>query len=285
MLGSYGHTAKLQEVEDMNPRKVHGRLAMLMAFALILAWMGAAYGYDKYRPGCNYCHPGFQDMGVTHALHVGSSQMTTTCTICHFNAGDIPKTHDSGEGHGCVGCHGVDNGSPGKWGAGLRKHHLEAGAPPDGNGLHCYDCHTDDPPTSPESTVPVYYLRSDVHIDDPCLVATPGGEDWDGDGKGLDNDGDLAYEADDSDCGGGGCYLNCPAGDGGLVSADGSGDRSPDFNGSGMVDVADFGYFASVYQTNEYCADFDCSGSVSLPDFAIFSSHYTHGPGPGGYCQ
>ncbi len=264
---------------------VRGSGVLLLALMLIMA-ISSASAYEKYRPGCYECHPGFRDIGPTHDMHVGSSQMTNNCTICHFTIGDVPKIADSGVGHGCVGCHGVDNGVADGWGAGLRRHHAEAGAPADSDGDFCINCHAGDPASSPESTIPVYYLRADVLIDDPCETVVPGGEDWDGDGLGLDNDGDLAYETSDSDCGSGsGCHLNCPQGDGGMISADGSGNRSPDFNGSGMVDVADFGFFASVYQTPEYCADFDCSGLVSLADFAIFSSHYTHGPGTGGVCE
>jgi hypothetical protein len=40
----------------------------------------------------------------------------------------------------------------------------------------------------------------DVAISDPCVVHSPLGEDWDGDGIGLDNDGDDLYEANDPDC-------------------------------------------------------------------------------------
>ena len=50
--------------------------------------------------------------------------------------------------------------------------------------------------------MPPYYGRSDVNITGPCLVSSEsGGEDWNGDGLGLDNDGDLLYENADPDCG------------------------------------------------------------------------------------
>jgi hypothetical protein len=35
---------------------------------------------------------------------------------------------------------------------------------------------------------------------DPCASRIPDGEDWSGDGIGLDNDGDLLYDEDDPDC-------------------------------------------------------------------------------------
>jgi hypothetical protein len=96
----------------------------------------------------------------------------------------------------------VDNGTTFGWGAGLRLHHLNANAPPDANGDLCSDCHTNDPAPSPESTVPVYYLRADVNVKDPCSSTTADGEDVSGDNQGLDNDGDLVYDEADSDCSG-----------------------------------------------------------------------------------
>ena len=92
---------------------------------------------------------------------------------------------------------------------------------------------------------------------------------------------------DDPDCGqqNEGCWLNCPAGDGGLLSADGNSNKSPDIDGSGDVTVADFAQFAAVFGSNNYCADFDCSGTVGVADFAIFAAHFGHGPGPGGACE
>jgi hypothetical protein len=50
--------------------------------------------------------------------------------------------------------------------------------------------------------VPVYYLRDDVNVKDPCDATTAVGEDFTGDLKGLDNDGDLLYDQDDGDCSG-----------------------------------------------------------------------------------
>jgi hypothetical protein len=166
----------------------------------------AALGYEHYDEGelgCRPCHPGFQSQGPLHQLHVGSSRMTNNCLLCHESPGDNPATAHSGDpaGQGCRGCHGVDNGTAFLWATGLRRHHRDAGAPPDAFGFVCATCHPDDPEPSPESTVPVYFLRSDVHIDDPCSSQQPGGEDWDGDGQGLDNDGDLLYDEMDPDCG------------------------------------------------------------------------------------
>jgi hypothetical protein len=129
--------------------------------------------------------------------------MTSTCNLCHTSTGDNPYTYQSGatEGQGCRGCHGVDNGTTDGWGAGLRAHHAAAGAPPDLNGLTCADCHGDDPAPDPENTLPVYYSRPDVAVNNPCIVSSAeNGENWNDDAQGLDNDGDLDYEQDDSDC-------------------------------------------------------------------------------------
>ena len=155
-----------------------------------------ALGFPDYS-GCSNCHPEFEDRGPLHDLHQGSNQMTNNCLLCHTNVGDTPRTWTSGDpdGQGCRGCHGVDNGTAFEWAAGLRKHHVDSGV------TLCTGCHSDSPSSlRPENTEPVYFLRADVNINDPCLTATPGGEDWDGDGQGLDNDGDLAYDQDDADC-------------------------------------------------------------------------------------
>jgi hypothetical protein len=95
----------------------------------------------------------------------------------------------------------VDNGTQFDWTVGLRLHHAMAGAPADNNGQVCADCHNDVVAPSPENYVPVYYARSDVNVKDPCDATTSAGEDYDSDGLGLDNDGDLLYDGSDPDCG------------------------------------------------------------------------------------
>ncbi len=82
-----------------------------------------------------------------------------------------------------------------------------------------------------------------------------------------------------------GCRLNCPAGDGGIVNMDGSGNHSPDLDGNGEVAVVDFALFATAFGTADVCSDFDCSGDVSIVDFALFATHFLHGPGPAGVCD
>lgn len=82
-----------------------------------------------------------------------------------------------------------------------------------------------------------------------------------------------------------GCWLNCPAGDGGLITEAGAGEKSPDLNFNGQVDLVDFAFFGAAYLTTDYCADFNCSGMVDLVDFAFFGMHFLHGPGPNGVCN
>jgi hypothetical protein len=49
-----------------------------------------------------------------------------------------------------------------------------------------------------------------------------------------------------------------------------------DNNGDCLVDLIDFGNFASSYMSDDGCSDYDCSGQVTLIDFGNFASHYLH---------
>jgi hypothetical protein len=84
---------------------------------------------------------------------------------------------------------------------GLVLHHDNAGAPPDANGLKCITCHPGAVETF-ETQMPPYYMLPGVIVNEPCItIPAPPGEDYDGDGYGLDNDGDLLYDENDPDCG------------------------------------------------------------------------------------
>jgi hypothetical protein len=114
----------------------------------------------------------------------------------------------------CMGCHGrledANNLGDGPgWGAGLRQHHNDAGAPADSEGLFCVDCHGDSDPANfevaGEDIMPAWYdsTTNDI-VDlllDTCNVNLE--EEFSGDpaALGLDNDGDGLYdEADVIDC-------------------------------------------------------------------------------------
>jgi VCBS repeat-containing protein len=232
-----GSSISTRQVAHKQAWNWSGVLSMLVMLAGLAVWSTEASAYEQYHPsdstntpdGCYQCHgfagatnptvgtsfedatrfqnDGFDGRGPLHDMHVG--QITGTCNLCHISTGDVPFTYTSGDpqGQGCRGCHGVDNGTLVNWGAGLRAHHAKAGAPADQTGLLCASCHSADPAPSPESTVPVYYARSDVNAKDPCNA--DGTEDWGSlspfdptlpDGLGLDNDGDLVYDGADSDC-------------------------------------------------------------------------------------
>ena len=184
----------------------------LVAFA---AWAPSAAAYLTYqsfsdanpgpRDNCAQCHPGF-DNGLSisnapsHALHLN---VTLTCGLCHptDDFGSIPvSTSSSFDGISCIGCHGraEDQAAGQVTGAGLRQRHTKI-------GIFCGGCHQDNDPatftTVGENVLPPYYSRADVNVKDPCLAASiDGGEDYSGNGRGLDNDGDLAYDGDDLDC-------------------------------------------------------------------------------------
>ena len=277
-------------------------------------WSPSAHAYDRYSQNgdatnCRACHGEFRsanyisptdgmDWGNLHNLH-RFDMVAGDCAVCHMSADDFPvfiADADGGDGMesiSCVGCHGrAEDNVPGNpdfnhgYGAGLRQHHTSNGV------AVCAQCHADATPANytpvGEDVLPPYYANPGIgHPSiptDPCNA--DGSENFAGLPQGLDNDGDDLFDLADADCGAvQGCRLNCPEGDGGLVNLTGDGDKSPDMNGSGAVDVVDFGMFGSAFNGAEHCADFDCSGTVNLVDFALFATHYNHGPGTAGVCQ
>jgi hypothetical protein len=160
-------------------------LLFVAALAVVLYPLGA-FAYPNYNgsPSCDDCHPGFVGgfSGPLHGQHLG---VISGCNLCHGNPGDNPKLED------CAGCHVQ---------AGLVAHHDNAGAPADTNGLRCINCHPGLTP-DPESAIPPYYVLASSLVKDPCNSGAAPGEDFTGDGQGLDNDGDLVYDELDTDCG------------------------------------------------------------------------------------
>ncbi len=176
----------------------NGVLPAIATIAVLLLMAAPASAYQSYHPsnpdnGCVQCHGGFVGGpgNPLHSMHVGGSQMTNNCNLCHGPGFASPKTNTSAAdpNHGCNGCH---------MGPGLRLSH--AGRT-DNNGLQCITCHPSDPTPPPENTLPPYYSRTDVNLSQPCAIGRAnGGEDYSGNGKGLDNDGDGVYDFNDTDC-------------------------------------------------------------------------------------
>jgi len=130
------------------------------------------------------------------------------CSVCHTRPPFYPVLLRSSTGStplaplGCAGCHGraEDETSISGPGAGLRQHHTNAGV------NECKTCHADADPAryTPvgEHVPPPYYFQPDaVFPNKPTNACNQAGEeDYAGSWKGLDNDGDGAYDIFDSDC-------------------------------------------------------------------------------------
>lgn len=185
---------------------------------------------DDTTTNCAECHGGFrtspyvspkgEDWGDDlHDIHrsimlgpTASDPTNTRCDICHSSGGRDPVFLNSSVGGvglepiACVGCHGRNEDATGigDRGAGLRQHHWNAGE------QICAECHDDADPsaftTVGENVLPSYYAADtgDLYTNKPTNPCNPNGEEnfsptiLDG----LDNDGDGAYDGDDSDCAG-----------------------------------------------------------------------------------
>lgn len=200
----------------------------LLGVATLTIWTDRASGYSQWSINddatyCGECHGDFrandytspvdgENWGNLHNLH-RNTMLSGDCDACHLASDEFPvKLNQSAGGEGfepvsCMGCHGVDPnpGTPNNhWGAGLRLHHLNAMVAPDQNGDTCLDCHGDDPVPPGENVLPSYYHLPDANHQnkptDPCNPSPGYPENYAGLVLGMDNDGDLAYDAVDSDC-------------------------------------------------------------------------------------
>ena len=124
---------------------------------------------------------------------------------------------------------------------GLRRHHAASGV------AVCATCHAGEPVPAGENTVPRNYGGALTRANFPCNPGPAYDEDWSGNNRGLDNDGDTLYDTADPDC------LSCPDADGDTYS--------PAGGGCGAIDCNDAA--ASVYPgATETCnnVDDDCDG-------------------------
>jgi len=200
---------------------------LVLSLGPALAWV--QYSVSKTSGYCADCHGGFRSKPYTElgtglvwsdSLHnVHQDMVSSDCDVCHLASGKFPTRLGESAGGtlldpvGCAGCHGraedgIGSGAVG-WSAGQRQHHDRAGI------SSCVGCHADSDPTAftpvGEDVRPPYYVDGGgsaaypLLSQDPC--SDPGNalspeEDFDGASRGLDNDGDLAFDMLDSDCAG-----------------------------------------------------------------------------------
>ena len=215
------HAAAQRRQEKTMRRSLNATLS-IAALAVFLMFAVESQAYDTYTGGCDNCHGGFRDGTSTkgsvfpsddkHEMHRSSSEMDADCNLCHTQIGDDPFIGSSAgtannTGYGCVGCHGrlEDAGNDGisaGLGAGLRQHHNNTGI------TECAICHTDANPINytpvGEHVKPPYFGTADTNADMSCnpILAGRTNENWTlTDFVGLDNDGDVFYDAvGDADC-------------------------------------------------------------------------------------
>jgi hypothetical protein len=160
------------------------RIVLALAAIAAALWAGSGLAYDTYTDTmCSSCHSGFESKGALHDVH--TSFISSSCTMCHpTSPGSKPvNTSSAGDAasYSCLGCHGRDyGGSTGMQAAGLRAHHAANGV-----GI-CGGCHGGDPTPLGENIAPPHYSFGSVSLS-VCS-------------DNLDNDGDDAYDGDDSDC-------------------------------------------------------------------------------------
>ncbi len=199
------------------------------ALTVVILWAPGAHAYEQWSQNggdatnCGTCHGDFRNADYTspsdgmnwgnlHNLH-RSTMLSGDCDVCHSGSSrfpvliDVSNGGDGLAGISCMGCHGraaddtPENPEfPNGAGAGLRQHHHNAGA------TVCADCHDDADPANyvpvGEHVLPEYYANPGNNH--PAMPQSPcngsGTEDFAGSADGLDNDGDLDYDATDADC-------------------------------------------------------------------------------------
>jgi uncharacterized protein (TIGR03382 family) len=169
--------------------------------AVMAAIPDSALAWEKFNQGCDNCHDFFTTPdgwpANLHTVHSGDEYMDNACDLCHVDANRqcfLAQSKGTGanDGLGCLGCHGRQDGDGNLQGWGLMALH--------GSSKGCTMCHSNTGTPAPESTKPPYYGSADTRVTDPCNAAPAFAEDFSGDDKGLDNDGDGQLDEDDPDC-------------------------------------------------------------------------------------
>jgi len=307
-------------------------IILFFLFAAILPVTG--HSYAAWGDGCVTCHGDFNngtyisktdatnwgtDLMSGHQTFIGTSN--SFCVICHQPPAGTPRSpvyiglSAGTTGYSpvaCLGCHGRLEDAKGAGacvvgsattinpancgaGAGLRRHHANAGE------TVCGVCHTNDGTVLGESIQPAYYFTPDAShpskpVDACNAVAAPGNENKFG-LAGLDNDGDMLYDSADPDCadtdgdgvrnGSDNCVLlsnasQCDS------DGDGYGNRCDgDLNGNLVTNAQDYVLFRqhlgqpSVAPTYNQ-ADFNCNTAVNAQDYVLFRGLLGSPPGPSG---
>jgi hypothetical protein len=212
----------------MNTRRGFNVAMTRLAFASLTLILSIFYSsgllaYDKYS-GCNDCHGDFRaspyisnkdgtDWGTDLMDgHLNFISGNDRCDACHAGNDrgvvELSFSDSATKPQSCVGCHGrvadesgtctfgapdADGEHCGS-GAGLRKQHELSPSVPANT---CYLCHTNDVGATlvGEDSMPFNYGLEGIAITSPCFNEAQFGP------SGLDNDGDGAVDAADSDCG------------------------------------------------------------------------------------
>jgi hypothetical protein len=143
----------------------------------------------------------FAGFGALHGNHM--NMLFFNCDACHLDGSNptapvfMSQSGDRDFPMSCNGCHARAEPNAGGivTGAGLRRHHWNAGVP-------CTPCHADSEPSQGfdpvgEHVLPPNYAALDI---EPCNRAPDFLEDFAGSALGLDNDGDDFYDEADPNC-------------------------------------------------------------------------------------
>lgn len=213
-------SADVDSVGVWHAMKLH---ASLLFLACVIAALPAE-AFDTYSTNgeaagnCADCHGAFNSGNYTSQLGTAwgvtlmsghNAMLSSACNVCHSGTSRSPVFINRSTGVtgyatiGCMGCHGRSGDSTdpsGGYGAGLRRHHFNAGI------AVCGDCHADADPGNgytpvAENVRPPYYFTPDTtHPNKPTDPCDANGLESRLGSTGLDNDGNGLYDAADPAC-------------------------------------------------------------------------------------